>query len=144
MNNSRVNIYEDKEGDTELDIHVSYEEMYNAVKKTDWYKELDEVSKGQFVSVCDWCGEVDSEYHYFPELGHKVSCKRCAKEHRKIVKWYTEDLHYIFNSLIMWVLTYDIGWSENDYRMIDEFFASKGHNEIHIKKFIEQYKKDVK
>ena len=67
------------------------------VDNEEWFDSTEEYEQA---SKCDWCGEVDSEYYYFPELGHKVSCKRCAKEHRKIVKWYTEDLHYIFNSLI--------------------------------------------
>lgn len=144
MINSRVKIYEDKDGDTELDIQMSFDEMMNAVMKTNWYKNLDAVSKSQFISVCDWCGKHDSEYHFFPELGMKVSCKKCAREHKKIVKWYPEDTNTVFNNIIIFVLTYDIGWSESDLNMIDEFFSSKGHNEIHIRKFIEKYEEEYK
>lgn len=113
--------------------------MYEAVTKTDWYKENNDPG---FVSRCDFCGKVDDTFYYFPELGHKVECEECATEHMKHVKWYTEDLHVVFNSLITWVITYDIGWTQNDLRIIDEFFSSKGHHSLHIETFIKKYRGD--
>lgn len=137
----RVILYEDKQGDTELDIHMTFQDMLDAVRKTNWYKEADMITKSQFVPRCDFCGMVDTDYHYFPELGHKVECNKCAKDHKKHVKWYIEDTHTVFNGLILWVLTYDIGWSERELDRIDEFFASKGHYDVHIRKFIENNKR---
>lgn len=136
-----VQIYLGKDKEEELEILIPSNEMKEAVEKLDWFKENHSGEEHQ--PVCDFCCKPDKMFSVFPELGHKCMCQKCAKEHKKHVKWYTEDTHTVFNSLISWVLTYDIGWSENDYRMIDEFFASKGHNEIHIKKFIEKYKKEV-
>ena len=136
-----VQIYLGKDKEEELEILIPYNEMKEAVEKLDWFKENHPGEEHQ--PVCDFCCKPDKMFAVFPELGHKCMCQKCAKEHKKNVKWYTLDLHPVFDSLISWVLTYDIGWSENDYRMIDEFFSSKGHNEIHIKKFIEQYKKEV-
>lgn len=136
---NRVEIYKGKDGETELAIHISYEDMYNAVTQTKWFDGLTEVQQYSFESICDWCAKKDDEYTFFPELGHKVMCNKCAKEHRKIVKWYTEDLHAVFNTLITFILTYELHLSDLELDTIDEFFSSKGHNEIHIRSF---YKKE--
>lgn len=142
MQKSRVVIYKDKNGDTELGIKIKYSEMLEAVRNTSWFENLSEEEKGEFMPVCDWCANIDTEYMFFPELGHKASCKKCAKSHKKNVSWYVEDTHTVFNSIILFVLNYDIGWSEVDLDKIDEFFVTKGHNEIHIRNFIERYKGD--
>lgn len=131
---NRVEIYKDKQQDTELAIHISREDMYNAVMKLRNVFPVDE----DFVPVCDWCDKADTSFQYFPELGHKVSCEKCAKEHRNLVKWYVEDTHNIFNSLIQWIMTYDINWSNEELGTIDEFFGSKGHNELHILSFLKK------
>lgn len=131
-----VSIYKDKNDDTELEIKISYIEMRKAVESLDWWVEN---HAGEFhTPVCDWCSDTDDTYYFYPELGHKVMCEKCAKEHKRMVKWYTEDLHPTFNSLISFIQTYDIGWSEEDYRTIDEFFSSKGHYSLHIKSFLSE------
>ena len=136
---NRVEIYKDKDGETELALHLTYGNMYNAVVNTDWFVNLGRVEQERFQSICDWCAKKDDEYTFFPELGHKVMCNKCAKEHRKTVKWYTEDLHIIFNSLISFILTYEFYLNDLELDTIDEFFSSKGHNELHIRSF---YKKE--
>ena len=136
---NRVQIYNDMNDDTELEIIIPKEVMQLAVEKTQWFK--DNFNQDEhFTSFCDWCGKECETYHFFPELGHKVSCDTCAKNHKKIVEWYTEDLHYVFNSIITFLQTYDLQLSDNDYKEIDEFFGSKGHYEIHIERFLEKGK----
>ena len=142
MQRSRAIIYKDKEGETELKVKIKYGEMLAAIWNTAWFENLSKEERGAFVPRCDWCGNIDTEYMFFPELGHKVSCKKCAKSHNKIVKWYVEDTHTVFNSIILFVITYDIGWTENDYDVIDEFFKSKGHNEIKIRELIRRFKNE--
>lgn len=124
-----VKVYLDKGKDEELEILIPYDEMKMAVEK---------LINTEHIPICDWCSKTDSLYTFFPELGHKVMCQKCAREHRKIVRWYTEDLHPVFNSLISWMKTYDLGWAQNDYRKVDEFFSSKGHFSLHIEKFMEE------
>lgn len=142
MQKSRVKIYKDKEGNTELEVEISYGEMLAAIWNTNWFENLSIEEKGEFVPRCDWCGNIDTKYTFFPELGHKVSCEKCAKSHKRIVKWYVEDTHTVFNIIITFILTYDIGWNEVDYDTIDEFFVSKGHNEIKIRELIERFKNE--
>ena len=125
----KVEIYLDKNKDEELQIVIPRDEMKHAV----------ELLGPEYIGhtpICDWCGKKSDKFYFFPELGHKVSCPNDAKEHRKIVKWYVEDLHTVFNSLISFVLNYDLGWTDEDFDTIDRFFESKDHNEIHIRNFI--------
>jgi len=135
MTGHEVKIYLDKDKEEELEILVPYSEMKQAVENLEWWKENH--AGEEHTPVCDWCCSTDEVYSFFPELGHKVMCQKCAKDHKKRVKWYTEDLHPVFNGLISWMKTYDLGWSEKDYMKVDEFFCTKGHYSLHIKKFME-------
>lgn len=123
-NDTRIVFYSGKDDETEIAVKVSLKE---AIK---W---------GGF-GMCDMCGLIDNELYLCPELGHKALCPKCFKEHKKMVKWYTEDLHFTFDTLIQYVLNYKLKWSESDLDLIDEFFASKGHLSLHIRKFIEENK----
>lgn len=119
---SRVLIYKDKNDDTEIAIKVSIAEAIN------WGG----------MGMCDMCGLIDNELYLCPELGLKALCTKCFKEHKKNVKWYIEDLHFTFNTLIQYVLNYNLKWSELDLDMIDEFFFSKNHFSLHIRKFMKE------
>ena len=123
-----VRIYLDKDKEEELEMLIPSDEM----------KKVNEPYLGSdFIPVCDFCGKHDDMFSFFPELGHQVMCQKCAKEHKKMVHWYTEDLHPVFNSLISFMKNYNLGWTQKDYMKVDEFFSSKGHLSLHIEKFME-------
>lgn len=120
---SRVKIYDDKNGDTELCIEVTKKEFmkYNSAP------------------ICDMCGKECDKFYFFPELGLQLLCEKCSKDHKMIVSWYPEDTNVVFNILIRWLITYNLNYSNMELDMIDEFFRSKGHSELKVKELIEKF-----
>lgn len=116
----RVILYNDKDGELEIALHCTYRECY--------------VWGG--MAICDLCNEQDSDLYLCPELGSKALCTNCFKEHKKSVKWYTEDTNAVFDELIIFVTSYGLYFSDRDYDMINQFFAGHKHPEIDIKRFL--------
>lgn len=120
-NDSRIVLYDGKDGETEIAIRVSAEECIQVLGG---------------MAMCDLCGNFDDTLFLCPELGFKALCGKCFRQHRRTVKWYTEDTHTVFNTLILMVKNYNLNWTENDFKNIDEYFSSKGWFSTHIKTFL--------
>ena len=90
------------------------------------------------ICVCDLCNSTDDEMYFCPELGSKLICSKCFKDHTKHVKWYTEDIHAVLNNLILFIQSYEIQLDDKSKQVINEFFADKGHSEFTIERFIKE------
>lgn len=126
-----AHIYYGHDDYAELELCIPYDDMKNSVISTG------SVSK-DFKPICDFCGKPSTMYYYFPELGSQVMCNSCAREHRKTVRWYQEDMHKVFNALIMFMRAYPFSWSDRDFNIINEYFRLNSNRHIDINTFIKK------
>lgn len=89
-------------------------------------------------SICDMCASPDKLYYLCPELGHKALCTSCFRSYRQRSKWYQEDLHFSFNTLLVFVLQYGLTFDDTDLDLIQEYFDDHSHREVNIRKFIRE------
>lgn len=117
---AKVILYDDKNDDIEITVQCTQGEC---------------LAWGG-LGLCDLCGNECDEIYLCPELGSKGLCQGCFKEHKKMVQWYVEDTNAVFNTLIIFVQRYNLNLSENDLELINEFFRSKGHMSLDIRRFM--------
>lgn len=100
-------------------------------------------SKLSGAHVCDFCNADSILMYLCPELGYNAICENCFKEHSKDAKWYVEDMHPIFNTLIDFICNYDLSFTEEELDIVNEFFEEHSHRDkIDIRKFMEVLKHD--
>ena len=91
--------------------------------------------------VCDFCNKQTTHFYLCPELGHNAICEDCFKSRLSRAKWYEEDMHFAFNTLISFVCHYDLKFTEESLDIINEFFEEHSHRDkIDIRKFMEVFK----
>lgn len=119
---TNVSIYYDKDGDSEIVLHFDrlvWELKYN-------------------ICVCDLCNSIDDDMYFCPELGMKLLCSKCFKEHKRNVKWYVEDTHSVLNNLVLFIQNYHVHLNSKNRQVINDFFFDKGHSEFKIESFIKE------
>lgn len=91
--------------------------------------------------VCDFCNKQTTHFYLCPELGHNAICEKCFNDRYSRAKWYEEDKHFAFNTLISFVCHYDLTFSDEELDLINEFFEEHSHRDkVDIRKFMEVFK----
>lgn len=121
----RIYLYEDNQGELEI-----------AIKTTDEDQIYD------FYTQCDGCGAHSKVYYLCPELATHSRCDKCFREYRKRARWYQEDMHTIFNCLIIYaarphqVALKDLQLTEEDLDLINQYFESHSNRRVDIRNFM--------
>lgn len=125
---NHVELYEGADKVEEISIKFTIDEILESRKS---------IGIGTDTIMCDLCDVTNGDFYFCPELGSKLICENCMKEHKKRVKWYDEDLHFTYNTLITFLYNYKFVsmLSERDVSRINEYLSN------HSKSKLEDFKK---